>query len=618
MKDYKISADSNVLEPEESLLESVSPDFRIERPIISGFFAVFYFGVLLILIIFAAAGFNLGVMKSDYFSYLSASNQFISIPVSPERGLIYSREGSFLAVNKESYNLWFLPSKTPAGKKEEIILRLSEILGLLPSSLSQLVENSIDKASLLIKSGLTKDEKEKILASDFPNLVVAEDNVRVYPNGDFFSHLIGYVSLVNEDDLNKDNFYKINDEIGRSGLESFYESELRGRRGEILVNRFEDKNQILEFQKGNSLVLNIDAELQENLYQELDKALSGAGLRSGVAVAIDPRDGRVLSLVSLPSYDNNRFIGGLSPGEYKLFFENHGKPLLNLAVSGRFAPGSTIKPVIALAALEENVISPSKKINAPGFITIPNPYNPEIIYTFRDWRNHGWVNMREAIANSSDIYFYTVGGGFYDIDGLGIERIAKYLKMFKLDSVLGIDLNGEASGFVPSPEWKKETRNEIWYQGDTFNVSIGQGDLLVTPLWLASFMGALANAEALYRPFIVDKILDENGAIIKTFQPEVIQGLNFNRENLEVVREGMKMAAESGTAKVLAGLPFEVGAKSGTAEVIKGQSTNSWISLFAPYDNPQIVLTIMMESGKEGSYIPHQIAYRILQNYFRK
>ena len=619
MRNYRINSfDDDALDPEESLLEAVSPSSRIEKPVKSDFFIFFYFGILAILGIFGITGFNLGILKGDHFTNLSAKNQFISIPVSPQRGLIYSKEGPLLADNKEVYDLWLIPLKFPLSLKEDVILKLSKTLDLPPDSLSNLIKDNINKAFFLVKEGLTEKEKEEIASFGLSGLIVAKNNVRFYPDGEVFSHLVGYVSLVSEEDINKNDSYQINDQIGRAGLESFYENELKGRRGEILLSRFKDEGQAFEPKKGNSLVLNIDSELQEHIYRELDKALKDASSRSGVAVAIDPRDGRVLSLVSLPSYDNNVFIGGLNEEEYKLFFENRREPLLNRVISGRFSPGSAIKPIIALAALEENIISPSKKINAPGFITIPNPYDPEIVYTFRDWRNHGWVDMREAIANSSDIYFYTVGGGFYDVKGLGIEKIIEYFKNFKLDSILGIDLKGETAGFIPTPEWKKEFRKEIWYQGDTFNVSIGQGDLLITPLWLASYIGAVGNEQHLFKPFIVDKILDESGAVIKTFQPEAIQEFNFNEENLKVVREGMKMAAETGTAKVLADLPFKVGAKSGTAEVIKGQSTSSWINVFAPYDNPQIALTIMMESGKEGSYTPHQIAYRILKDYFKK
>ena len=625
MKNYRIAADEDNLEPEEVLLEAISPDSRIEKPIKSEFFIAFYFSILAVLVIFGAAGFKLSILDNNYFIALATKNQFITIPISPSRGLIYSQEGIILAENKETYGLWFLPSKLEANQKaaegelrrEEIVFKLSEILNTPADSLFSLIEKNSGKASFLIKEDITEAEKEKISFLSSSAVTIAKNNTRVYSDGQSFSHLLGYVNLVNENDLTKNNFYQSNDQIGRSGLESYYENYLRGQRGEILINRFNNETQISEPHKGDNLVLNIDSELQKDIYSEIENGLREIGSKAGVAVAIDPRNGRILSLVSLPSYNNNSFVKGLNSEEYKVFFENKREPLLNRVISGRFSPGSTIKPLIALAALEEGVINPSKKINAPGLITITNPYNPEIVYTFRDWKNHGFVNMREAIANSSDIYFYTVGGGYYDVKGLGIERIARYLKMFKLDSVLGIDLGGEVAGFVPDPEWKRQYRNEIWYQGDTFNISIGQGDLLITPLWLASYIATIGNDGFLYKPFIVDRILDENENTVKTFQPEVLASLDFNEENLKVVKEGMKLASEIGTAKVLKDLPFKVGAKSGTAEVIKGQSTSSWISVFAPYNNPQIVLTIMMESGKEGSYIPHQIAYRVLQKYFK-
>lgn len=443
---------------------------------------------------------------------------------------------------------------------------------------------------------------EKEIGFDFRASISIDDFRRTYKDNEAYSHLLGYVSP--------------SEKTGRGGVENYYDDLLRGKNGKVLVARFEDKVDFSEPARGQSLVLNIDSSLQEGLYAELNQGLRQAGLRSGAAVALDPRDGRVLALLSLPVFDSNSLSGGLTPDEFRSLSENRSRPFLNRVISGRFSPGSTIKPLIALAALEEGTIAPEKKINAPGLIFIKNPYDPEIVYTFRDWRNHGRVNMREAIAHSSDIYFYTVGGGFYDVPALGIERIARYMKMFRLDSVLGIDLPGEVAGFVPTPEWKRDYRNEIWYQGDTFNVSIGQGDVLTTPLWLTSYIAAIGQG-AMYKPYVVDRTVDEEGKAISVARPEVLFDLPFSESDLKVVREGMRLAAEVGTARVLGDLPFKVGAKSGTAEVIKGQSTNSWISVYAPYDNPQIALTIMMESGREGSYIPTQIAYRILKEYFK-
>ncbi len=599
MKNYRINNFEDNLDPEESLFDSISRDAAIEKPIGPGFFVFFYFALVSALVIFGFAGFRIGVLNGEYFDELAQMNQFISVPVSAQRGLIYSRNGEVLASSRVSYSLWAIPSKI--SDRDALFGKLSPVLGAPEESIRTLFDKNGGRASFLLQEEIDAGQKEKIESLSSSGLVVVSNYKRNYKNGSAYSHLLGYVSAV--------------DKIGLSGVESRYEEILKGRNGQVLVARFQEGMSRTEPEKGFDLVLNTDSRLQERLYRELSLGLGAIGLRSGAAVALDPRNGQVLALVSLPSFDSNILSTGLTQEDFQSLSQNRHLPFLNRAISGRFSPGSTIKPLIALAALNEKTITPEKKINAPGLITIKNPYDPEIVYTFRDWRDHGRVNMREAIANSSDIYFYTVGGGFYDVPALGIERIAKYMKMFRIDSILGIDLPGEVAGFVPTPEWKLERRGEAWYQGDTFNVSIGQGDVLTTPLWLTAYIGAVGQG-AMYKPYVVEKIIDGDGKTAGAGRPELLFELPFDEADLKVVREGMKLAAEVGTARVLGNLPFEVGAKSGTAEVIKGQSTSSWISVFAPYDNPQIALTIMMESGKEGSYIPTQIAYRILKEYF--
>lgn len=614
MRNYRINNfEDDGLNPEESLFDSVSGDAAIEKPIKSGFFIFFYFAIAAVFITFLAAGFKINVLGGEYFAQLSERNRFISVPISAPRGLIYSQDGEILAGNKTSDSLWLIPSKLV--NIQETTKKISGILGIEEESIKTSIERNSGRASFLLEE-INEEEKEKITAFKEPGVEVVDNFTRTYQGSEAFAHLLGYVSAVSENDLTRDDFYKPNDKIGRTGIEREYEAALRGKTGETLIPRFGEGSGGSSPEEGKSVILNIDSSLQKILYSELWRGLSESGSGFGVAVASDPRNGRILSLVSLPSFDPNSLVRGLNHEEYRLLFQNRAEPFLNRVISGRFAPGSTIKPLLALAALREEVITPEKKIDAPGFISIVNPYNPDIVYTFRDWRNHGRVNMREAIAHSSDIYFYTVGGGYYDVKGLGIQKIAEYMKLFKLDSILGIDLPGEVSGFVPTPEWKRDYRNEIWYQGDTFNVSIGQGDVLVTPLWLNAYIGAVGHGKAMYKPFAAAKILDREGNIVEAFEPEVLFELPFSDEEIKIVKEGMKLAATQGTARILGDLPYDVGAKSGTAEVIKGQSTNSWISVFAPYDNPQLALTIIMESGREGSYIPHQIAYRILKNYF--
>jgi len=558
------------------------------------------------------------VFDYNFFSQLAQDNKYINIPLSSFRGLIYSSDGAVLAKNEENYKLWAISQKLPKGEKlNDLVKKISSILTIPEDSLFELINKYLNtKSTFLIKENLSQEEIFALSNFKSFGLYVQRNFKRVYPNGEVFSHIIGYIGKVNEKDLSKNKNYSLNDMIGRLGLEEYYEEILRGKPGIVLVERFGDGEKVIEPEAGKNIVLTIDSSLQKMLYTELERGLRLIGSKAGIAVAQDPRNGKILALVSIPSFDNNQFIEGLDAKTYQDLLKRKKNPFFNRVISGRFSPGSTIKPLVAIAALEENVIDQFKLINAPGFINIVNPYNPDIIYTFRDWKNHGWVDLRKAIAHSSDIYFYTVGGGFYDVKGLGIRKIIRYFKLFKLDQILGIDLPGEISGFVPTPEWKMKVRNQPWFKGDTFNVSIGQGDLLVTPLWLNSYIGAMGNGGVMYKPFLVDKILDKSGKEKGSISPSILLELPFDKKNIKIVKEGMGLAAKEGTAKILKDLPFKVGAKSGTAEVVKGQSTNSWISVFAPYDNPEIVLTVMAESGREGSILPTQIAKKILEQYF--
>ncbi|MDP2910057.1 MAG: penicillin-binding transpeptidase domain-containing protein, partial [bacterium] len=299
------------------------------------------------------------------------------------------------------------------------------------------------------------------------------------------------------------------------------------------------------------------------------------------------------------------------------------KPLFNRAISGLYPSGSTIKPIIATAALEEKTISPSKKINDIGYIEIKNKYDPNIVYRRHGIQPHGWVDMRQAIAVSSNIYFYTVGGGYKDQAGLGPTRIKKYLELFGWGSKTRIDLPGEADGFIPSPEWKKQVKKEIWWDGDTYNMSIGQGDILTTPIQMASSFAAIANGGTLYKPQVVKEIVNENKDVVEEIKPEIMNSDFVEPNSLKVVREGMRMAvtaedAPHASSYSLNFLPVSAAAKTGTAETPGKNVYHNWITVFAPYDNPEIVLTVMLENvpGVQAAALP--VARDILQWYFTK
>ncbi|MEK7134832.1 MAG: penicillin-binding transpeptidase domain-containing protein, partial [Patescibacteria group bacterium] len=360
--------------------------------------------------------------------------------------------------------------------------------------------------------------------------------------------------------------------------------------------------------------------LQKLLTDALTEKMADTGSSAAAAVVINPKSGEILSLVSLPSFDNNLFNGNLSDKTYSILAGDKRRPFFNRAISGAYASGSTIKPFMAAAALNENIISPDYQVDDTlGYITIPNQYNPDISYIYHDWKAHGFVDMRQAIAVSANVYFYVIGGGYKNIKGLGIDRIGKYFKLFGFGSPLGIDLLGETGGLVPSPEWKKSVKKESWFTGDTYNVSIGQGDVLITPLQLAAAISAIANDGILYKPKIVSKITDTGGNTIEEFKPEIIRSVNIDKEKLQIVREGMRNAVTEGSVYFLNDLPIKVAGKTGTAQVTNTfRKTNAWFTGFAPYDNPEIALAIVIEGAGEGSTAAVPVAKEVFEWYYNQ
>ncbi len=400
---------------------------------------------------------------------------------------------------------------------------------------------------------------------------------------------------------------------------------MRGQPNKIAI-LVDSDNKILntviakESRSGNNLTISIDSDLQKLLTDVLKNKITETNSSGAAAVVLDTRSGEILALVSLPSFDNNVFTNNLSGKNYQTIIKNQNWSEFNRAIGGIYPSGSTIKPFIAAAALEENIISPETKIDDTlGYIQIPNQYNPDIIYTYRDWKAHGWVDLRKAIAWSANVYFYQIGGGYKNIQGLGIERIKKYLNIFGFGSLLGIDLPGESEGLTPDPIWKKTNKNEDWYTGDTYNVSIGQGDVLVTPLQMAAAIAAIANDGTLWQPKIVSKITDSDGKIVKEFKPKIIRDNIMDKNNLQIVREGMREAVTEGSAYFLKDLPIKVAGKTGTAQVTNTfKKTNAWFTGFAPYDNPSITLAIVIEGAGEGSTAAVPVAKEVFQWYYNK
>ncbi|MEK9147347.1 MAG: penicillin-binding transpeptidase domain-containing protein [Patescibacteria group bacterium] len=456
---------------------------------------------------------------------------------------------------------------------------------------------------ILPKRGIIYDYNGKILAKN--NI----ENKREYPLKETSSHIIGYISE--------------QDKIGIYGIEATYEDFLKGERGFTNFNinnkgEIQSIKEIKDGKAGNNLYLHIDYDAQEKLYNEVLKQVIDKNSPGGAAVLINPINGAIKALVSVPSFDNNF----QSKDELVLILKRDDAPLFNRAISGEYPSGSTIKPFIAAAALSENIIDPNFKMETNGSITVQSIYNKNIKWIFKDWKNHGFVNMVEAIAYSSNVYFYTIGGGYKDIAGLGINKIDKYLQKFGMGSKTKIDIIGESKGLIPSPKWKSININEDWYIGDTYNTSIGQGFLRITPIQLASATSVIANSGTLYQPQIASKVVSDNGDIIWKNEPKILQKNIIKKEYLDIVKDGMRKSVTIGTNWRLNDLPKPVAAKTGSAEAGNNSETHSWVTVMSFYDDlpkdekeKPFVLSVLVENGGNGETSAVPIAKNFLSWY---
>ncbi len=632
---YKIKfSHKEVIEPEEILLDSKKlkeeehSDYelgRMELSIKKRNFIIFFTLVMAgFLALFLKTGL-IQIRDRNFYLAQAEENAVRIYPISSQRGVIYDRNFKQLVSNQPSFNLvldkYLFDSKRSLtseeiGRREKILNEISEILKIPQEEIFKILKEEAGP-KVIIAENL---EHETILAlevrlKDIKGAEIEKDFRRKYLDGPYFSKILGFLRRVSPDDLNYLVGYFPNDFIGKSGLEQSYESVLRGapgkRRVEKDVKNIIKKEEILSLpQDGQSLVLHLDYDLQKTLYGELSKM---AGGRPAAAVALDPRSGGILAMVSLPSFDNNIFSQKVGKEEFEKL------DLLNRSISGLYPTGSIIKPISAVAALSEKIISPGKTINCLGGIQVGNR-------VFQDWKAHGPVDMIKAIAQSCNVYFYTVGGGYGKQEGLGLERILKYLKLFGWGQKTGIDIQGEKEGILPE---KLENPSNI------YSISIGQGDIAITPLQVAASYGALANGGILFKPHLVNKVVDTSTGsvstlsevervdkeknVIETIEPEIIRQNFILNEYLEISKKGMREAVVSGSSQSLNSLPVKVAGKTGTAQFGKGGlKTHAWFSGFAPYDNPEIVLTIIIEGGGEGSATAVPVAKNVLEWYFNK
>lgn len=564
----------------------------------------------------------------DRYSVLAQDNRIRVLPVAPPRGLVYSRDGLLLAENRPGFSLVINQEKV--DDIDAMLAAVSEFVSLGEEDLAAFARARRERGrfeDVVVKSGLTEQEVAsfEVNGHRFPGLRVKAELVRHYPHGERFAHLVGYVSSISKTELAEveASRYAGTSAYGKAGVERAYQDWLHGYPGSqrVEVNAEGRILRTIELEgarPGHDLFLNVDATLQEVTFE----AMEGA---RGAVVVLDTRTGGLLALVSTPSFDPNSFVQGISRARYASLQDPRERPLYNRAIQGQYPPGSTIKPIVALAGLYHGVREPSEKTYCPGYYQLPG--DP---HRYRDWlkRGHGPMNLVDAIARSCDVYFYDLSRD------LGIDRLSGFLSEFGFGRPTGIDIPNEAAGLMPTPAWKQRRRGLPWFPGETLITGIGQGFTLATPLQLAEATLILANRGVAVVPRVVGQIENPNTQVAsdrpiaerrvvplteQAWWDEVIAGM------AEVVH------GERGTARGSArGAPYRYAGKTGTAqlfqiaqdetleedEVPEHLKDHALFIALAPLDAPEVALAVMVENGGSGSRAAAPVARKVLDHYF--
>jgi len=582
------------------------PLTRDDTKFASARIAVFQYAAVAIFLFLISGFWDLQVRNPDVYNEQAERNRIKSIPVLAPRGKILDRDGRVIVDNRASYSLILSREAVKPGHLKPIAAGLD----IDPAALEARVARFKHRPRyepIVIKEELTPRELAFVEAhrdpDTFPELELIPAQRRLYPQNGFAAHVIGYVGEINESELNDAEYidYDPGDVIGKFGLEREYNSTLMGVDGQrqVLVdNRGRERGVIgiKDAKPGRNLQLTLDLDLQA----VAELAMDG---KKGAVVALDPRNGEVLAMVSRPTFDPNLFAGGISAADWKALANDPDNPMLNRAIQAQLAPGSTFKPIVAIAGLETGIIDPEFSVNCSGGATFYGRYFKCHLKT-----GHGRVSLHKGIAQSCDVYFYNVG------NKVGIDNIAKYAELMGFGKKTGIDLPNEASGVVPSTKWKMRMFRQKWYAGETISVAIGQGAVAVSPLQLAYAEGGLARGGVFYRPHLV-----------KTDTPEPPRIVKLNPENVQQVVSGMYAVVNEGGTGVRAKLPgISVCGKTGSAQTASNDiakankmKDNAWFVGYAPCEAPEIIVVSLFEEGLHGN-LAAPIVRDVIKAYFDK
>ena len=566
--------------------------------------------VLVIAVLIGRAAY-LQIYQGEYYAGLADGNRIRIVPSMAPRGTFYDRNGELLVTNRPGFSVSLLPLTAPIS--DDVIDRLSDLLKVPTDEIKTKIAGHSGFNPIRIKTDVTPDivsiiEEQK---SQYPGVVIEVTPIRDYILKQEGAHTFGYVSEINDTELEKmkDEGYKSGDIIGKFGLEKVYDKELRGENGgqQVEVDVSGKPVQILGRKEpipGDDLELTIDINLQQAAEKAVDEQLTQIGAHAAAAVVMNPQTGEILAMVSRPAFDPNLFAHGISSKDWNQLNNNPYHPMDNKTITGEYPPGSTFKIVTGTAALTEGVVTPDEQIFDSGHHWIIPKGNA-------DGEALGWLNFRTALAHSDNVYFYEMG------NRLGIDRLEKYARMFGLGAKTGIDLPYEATGLVANRRYKEKNFDDgEWYLSETFDAAIGQGFNLVTPLQAAMVMGEIAADGKRYKPHVVNRIIAPDGSVVKDFQPELLSQLDVPEEDIKLVQDGLHDVTKYGTAaSSFRGFTVDIAGKTGTAENSQGRD-HGWFVAYGPFDNPNVVVAVIVENGGYGSQSAVPIGRKILEAAF--
>ena len=573
--------------------------YRLEFMMVTGF---------LVILILIGRMFYLQIIKGSYYRRQAEGNRTRYTRILAPRGIIYDCNGEELANNKPGVMVSLV--RQTGAYKEETLERLSQLLNIPVADIKETIRlsgGSSEPIRLVRNASPEVVDKVEENLRYLPGVMLEVQPVRNYPNKQLAVHALGYVGEISDYEIEQGAYsdLKAGDIIGKFGLENYYDSYLRGEDGSYreevdVAGRVVQIMDKVEPKPGQGLVLTIDAKLQRVAEEAVDRQLRAIGARGAAVVALDPNNGEVKALVSRPGFDPNWFVNGISEKNWKYLNTDPFHPMTDKVIAGEYPPGSTFKIVTGSAALEEKKVTPDELIYDSGR------------HWLIDMRNAGgealgYINFKRALAASDNVYFYEMG------NRVGIEALDKYAREFGFGQTTGIDLHGEAQGLIATPEYKKKVFDDEWYLGDTFNTAIGQGFTLATPIQVAEMLSAVATDGKRYKPHLVSKILNDDGSVAKTFEPEEEGKLPISESTLKLIQEGLEAVTESGgTASFLKSLPVPVAGKTGTAENPHGLE-HGWFIAYAPTTKPQLVVVCIVEQGSFGTISAAPIVKSILE-----